>query len=86
MRSRIEGYGGGAYLTLFSSNTPDNGFYADLWIAYNRFKNKISGDEPEFSYRSKGFTYSGELGYTIHAATTGSNEKDRVEWFIQPQF
>lgn len=84
-RSRVEGYGGGAYLTLFSSNTPDNGFYADLWISYNRFKNKIYGDEPDFSYRSKGFTYSGELGYTIHAATTGSNEKDRVEWFIQPQ-
>lgn len=85
-RSRVEGYGGGAYVTLFSSNTPDNGFYADLWLSYNRFKNKIYGDEPDFSYHSRGFTYSGELGYTIHAATTGSNEKDRVEWFIQPQF
>ena len=85
-RSRVEGYGGGAYVTLFSSNTPDNGFYADIWVSYNRFKNKIYGDEPDFSYHSRGFTYSGELGYTIHAATTGSNEKDRVEWFIQPQF
>ena len=70
-----------------SGNSPDDGFYTDLWVSYNHFKNEVSGDEPSVKYHSKGMNYSGELGYTIHAATTGSaSSQDKVDWYIQPQF
>lgn len=85
-RSKVNGFGGGAYLTLFSGNSPDDGFYTDLWVSYNRFKNEVSGDEPSVKYHAKGMTYSGEVGYTIHAATTGSTPNDKVDWYVQPQF
>lgn len=86
-RSKVVGYGGGAYLTLFSGNNPDEGFYTDLWVSYNHFKNEVSGDEPSVKYHSKGMSYSGEIGYTIHAATTGStSSNNKVQWYIQPQF
>lgn len=86
-RSKVVGFGGGAYLTLFSGNSPDDGFYTDLWVSYNHFKNEVSGDEPSVKYHSKGMNYSGEIGYTIHAATTGSSSsQDKVDWYIQPQF
>lgn len=86
-RSKVVGFGGGAYLTLFTGNSPDDGFYTDLWVSYNHFKNEVSGDEPSVKYHSKGMNYSGELGYTIHAATTGSaSSQDKVDWYIQPQF
>ena len=62
-------------------------YYTDLWVSYNHFKNEGSGDEPSVKYHSKGMNYSGELGYTIHAATTGSaSSQDKVDWYIQPQF
>lgn len=85
-RSKVTGFGGGAYMTLFSGNSPDDGFYTDLWVSYNRFKNEVSGDEPSVNYHAKGMTYSGEIGYSIHAATTGSTAKDKVDWYVQPQF
>lgn len=86
-RSKVVGFGGGAYVTLFSGNSPDDGFYTDLWVSYNHFKNEVSGDEPSVKYHSKGTNYSGEIGYTIHAATTrNSSSQDKVEWYIQPQF
>lgn len=86
-RSKVNGFGGGAYLTLFNGNSPDDGFYTDLWVSYNHFKNEVSGDEPSVKYHSKGMAYSGEIGYTIHAAQTGSvASKDKVDWYIQPQF
>ena len=86
-RSKVVGFGGGAYLTLFSGSSPDDGFYTDLWVSYNHFKNEVSGDEPSVKYHSKGMNYSGEIGYTIHAATTGNaSSQDKVDWYIQPQF
>jgi len=86
-RSKVVGFGGGAYLTLFNGNSPDDGFYTDLWISYNHFKNEVSGDEPSVKYHSKGMNYSGEIGYTIQAATTGNtSSRDKVDWYIQPQF
>ncbi|HCO52943.1 MAG TPA: hypothetical protein DIT20_07180 [Sutterellaceae bacterium] len=86
-RSKVVGFGGGAYLTLFNGNRPDDGFYTDLWISYNHFKNEVSGDEPSVKYHSKGMNYSGEIGYTIQAATTGNtSSQDKVDWYIQPQF
>lgn len=86
-RSKVVGFGGGAYLTLFSGNSPDDGFYTDLWVSYNHFKNEVSGDEPSVKYHSKGMNYSGEIGYTIHAATTEhASSQDKVDWYIQPQF
>jgi autotransporter family porin len=76
-RSKVEGYGVGAYLSWY--NTPENvdGLYADIWGMYNWFNNEADSAR---DYDSRSWVTSLEMGY---AATLHAFEKWR--WMVEPQ-
>lgn len=83
--SRTDGYAFGLYATLFTGESPDAGFYADTWLTYGRYDNKVMAKErPTFDFKSHGFTASLEAGYGIRLNPITS-EADAWEWTLQPQ-
>lgn len=85
-KGRAEGYGLGVYGTLYTGNSPDDGFYIDTWLSYNHFENKIYGNRPEFKYNSSGWVYSIETGLTLPLGETGDKPEDKYIWTLQPEF
>lgn len=85
-KGRAEGYGLGVYGTLYTGNSPDDGFYIDTWLTYNHFENKIYGNRPEFKYNSHGWVYSIETGLTLPLGETGDKPEDKYIWTLQPEF
>lgn len=85
-RARSTGYALGAYATLYTGNSPDDGFYVDTWLMYNHYDNKIYGNgRPAFKYTSHGWVYSVESGWTLPLGETGEKEEDKYIWTLQPE-
>lgn len=76
-RSKVDGYGVGAYLTWYNQAELREGWYSDLWGMYNWFNNSV---ESAKDYNSRSWVASLETGY---ASTIKPFEKWR--WMVEPQ-
>lgn len=76
-RSKVDGYGVGAYLTWYNKAEQQEGWYADLWGMYNWFENTADSAK---DYDSESWVVSLESG---HASTVKPFEQWR--WMIEPQ-
>ncbi len=85
-KSRSDGYAVGIYGTLYTGNSPDDGFYVDSWLLYGRYDNKLwGGMTPTFDYKSHGWVWSVESGYTIPLGESGTKDFNKVIWTFQPE-
>ncbi len=63
-KGHTTGYSTGLYGTWLGNPESELGPYADAWVSWQRFKNRVSGTElPKETYRSRGFVVSLEGGY-----------------------
>lgn len=85
VKGRVDGYTLGIYGTLYSGNSPDDGFYVDTWLTYGRYDNQIFGNTPKIKYDAYGWTGSLELGYTVPLGETGESGYNKLYWSVQPQ-
>lgn len=76
-RSKVDGYGAGAYLTWYNNAEQQEGWYADLWGMYNWFNNTADSAK---DYDSTSWVVSLESG---HASTV--KPFDAWRWMIEPQ-
>ena len=85
-KSRSDGYSLGIYGTLYTGNSPDDGFYVDSWLLFGRYDNKIWSDEiSPFKFKSHGWVWSVETGYTIPIGESGSKDYNKLIWTFQPE-
>ncbi len=85
-KSRSDGYATGIYGTLYTGNSPDDGFYVDTWLLYGRYDNKLwGGMTSTFDYKSHGWVWSVESGYTIPIGESGTKDFNKVIWTFQPE-
>lgn len=77
VKSTVDGYGVGAYLTWYSEPAVVEGWYTDLWTMYNWFENETEGSE---KYDSSSWTVSLEAGYATKLKTL-----DNYYWMLEPQ-
>ncbi|CAM4268516.1 Autotransporter domain-containing protein [Bordetella tumbae] len=77
---RVDGHSVGIYGTYQQNADTQSGIYLDSWVLWNRFNNKVKGDDlPNERYTSKGVTASAELGYNAKIA-----EHNNVKYVLQP--
>lgn len=85
-KSRSDGYSLGIYGTVYTGNSPDDGFYVDSWLLFGRYDNKIWGDTTSsFKYKSHGWVWSVESGYTVPLGESGEKDSNKVIWTFQPE-
>lgn len=85
-KSRSDGYSLGIYGTLYTGNSPDDGFYVDSWLLFGRYDNKIWSDEiSPFKFKSHGWVWSVETGYTIPIGESGLKDYNKLIWTFQPE-
>ncbi|WP_301000469.1 autotransporter outer membrane beta-barrel domain-containing protein, partial [uncultured Parasutterella sp.] len=85
-KSRSDGYAVGIYGTLYTGNSPDDEFYVDSWLLYGRYDNKLWGETTStFNYKSHGWVWSVESGYTIPLGESGTKDFNKVIWTFQPE-
>lgn len=85
-QSRSDGYALGVYGTLYTGNSPDDGFYVDSWLLFGHYNNKLwSDDLANFRYKSNGWVWSVESGYTIPLSQSGSKDFNKLIWSFQPE-
>lgn len=85
-KSRSDGYSLGVYGTLYTGNSPDDGFYVDSWLLFGRYDNKIWSDEiSPFKFKSHGWVWSVETGYAIPIGESGSKDYTKLIWTFQPE-
>jgi autotransporter family porin len=84
-KGHIDGYSAGLYATWYQNNEDRSGWYADGWVQYNWFNNRVSGDKlAEESYKSKGFTASFESGYTLKLTDLADETGRTGSWYLRP--
>ncbi|WP_415808245.1 autotransporter outer membrane beta-barrel domain-containing protein [Bordetella muralis] len=77
---KVDGHSVGIYGTYQQNADIQSGIYLDSWVLWNRFNNKVKGDDlPLEKYTSKGVTASAELGYNAKIA-----ERNNVKYVLQP--
>lgn len=80
-KGQVRGYSAGLYATWFQRAAGQGGAYADAWVQYGRYENRVNGDYlPREAYDADSWSASLEGGYTI-AMPSG----DAYMWFIEPQ-
>lgn len=85
-KSRTDGYAFGIYGTVYTGNSPDDGFYVDSWLMYGHYNNKVWSDTwPAFKYKSNGWVWSVESGYTIPIGESGTKDYNKLIWTFQPE-
>lgn len=85
-KSRSDGYSLGIYGTVYTGNSPDDGFYVDSWLLFGRYDNKIWSDEiSSFKFKSHGWVWSVETGYTIPLDESGTKDYNKLIWTFQPE-
>lgn len=80
-KGKVKGYSAGVYATWFQSAAEQGGAYADAWVQYGRYDNRVNGDYlPQEDYDADSWSASLEGGYTF-AMPSG----EAYAWFIEPQ-
>ena len=65
-KGKLSGYSAGFYAIYMNDNPEATGPYADLWMIYQHFTDKVhASSAAEEEYHSKGWTGSLEAGYTF---------------------
>ena len=65
-KGKLSGYSAGFYATYMNDKPEATGPYADLWMIYQHFTDKVhASSAAEEEYHSKGWTGSLEAGYTF---------------------
>ena len=65
-KGKLSGYSAGFYATFMNDKLEATGPYADLWMIYQHFTDKVhASSASEEEYHSKGWTGSLEAGYTF---------------------
>lgn len=82
-KGKVDGYSLGLYGTWYQNSDSKEGAYADGWLLYSRFDNKVERDGYETEkYRSRGITASIEGGYRFKV---GESESGKSSYFIEPK-
>ena len=81
----MDGYTLGVYGTLYTGNSPDDGFYLDSWLMWGNYDNEVYGSLPKFSYDADGWVASLEAGKTLPIGETGEKGINHTVWTLQPQ-
>lgn len=77
---KVDGHSVGIYGTYQQNAYTQMGLYVDGWALWNRFDNKVNGDDlPAERYNAKGLTASVEVGYNAHLS-----ESNNVRYVLQP--
>ena len=84
-KSKVDGYTLGVYGTLYTGNSPDDGFYLDSWLMWGNYDNEVYGSLPKFSYDADGWVASLEAGKTLPIGETGEKGINHTVWTLQPQ-
>ena len=80
-KGKVRGYSGGLYASWFGSAEQQGGAYADAWVQYGSFDNRVSGDYlARESYDARSWSASLEGGYTLPLASDES-----YALFLEPQ-
>ncbi|SCC08835.1 autotransporter outer membrane beta-barrel domain-containing protein [Gilliamella intestini] len=83
---KVEGYNIGLYGTWYQNIQEREGAYADSWILYNWFNNRVQGEQlANEKYHSHGFTASLELGYEYKIASFFTDGDMFNDIYIRPQ-
>lgn len=78
---KVDGHGVGVYATYQTDLAADHGIYADSWLLWNRFDNRVKGKGGAAQkYDAHGVTASVEFGYNLKLG-----ERDNVKYLIQPR-
>jgi autotransporter family porin len=77
VKSSIDGYGIGAYLTWYDNPANVEGWYSDVWTMYNWFNNETEGSA---KYDSESWTTSLEVGYAMKLSAL-----ENYDWMLEPQ-
>lgn len=84
--SHADGYSVGIYGTYYANEADKTGLYADSWVQYNWFKNRVERRGlAEEKYDSDGITLSAEAGYSFLINETQGSEGSTNRWYIQPK-
>ncbi|MBM7060771.1 autotransporter outer membrane beta-barrel domain-containing protein [Pseudomonas sp. UL073] len=80
-RGTVDGYSLGAYATWYGHRDIQSGPYADSWVMYGKFDNKVSGQGlPTERYQSNNLATSLETGYSLPI-----HETESMRMYLEPQ-
>ena len=76
-RGKVSGYSVGLYATAYANDATRLGAYADAWLQYGRYDNRISSDLGAVRYDADVWSASLETGYALRPFVAGSALADR---------
>ena len=80
-QGHTNGYNVGVYGTWYQQPEQHTGAYVDSWLQYSWFNNSVNGDHLAAErYKSNGFTYSLESGYSWKVG----EDRAKNRYFIEP--
>ena len=77
-RVKVSGYSVGLYATAYANDATRLGAYADAWLQYGRYDNRISSDLGALRYDADVWSASLETGYALRPFVAGSALADLV--------
>ena len=77
-RGKVSGYSVGLYATAYANDATRLGAYADAWLQYGRYDNRISSDLGALRYDADVWSASLETGYALRPFVAGSALADLV--------
>ena len=77
-RGKVSGYSVGLYATAYANDATRLGAYADAWLQYGRYDNRISSDLGAVRYDADVWSASLETGYALRPFVAGSALADLV--------
>lgn len=77
-RGKVSGYAAGLYATWYQNDLTHRGAWADTWMQYGRYTNRLSSDLGTSDYRSNVWAASLEAGYAFQPFADGALFKTLV--------
>lgn len=77
-RGKVSGYAAGLYATWYQSDLTRRGAWADTWVQYGRYTNRLSSELGAADYRSDTWSASVEAGYAFQPFAGGALLKTLV--------
>ncbi|WP_241048008.1 autotransporter outer membrane beta-barrel domain-containing protein [Achromobacter xylosoxidans] len=77
-RGKVSGYAAGLYATWYQNDLTRRGAWADAWVQYGRYTNRLSSELGAADYRSDMWSASLEAGYAFQPFAGGALLKTLV--------
>lgn len=77
-RGKVSGYAAGLYATWYQDDLTHRGAWADTWMQYGRYSNRLSSELGASDYRSDMWSASLEAGYAFQPFASGTLLKTLV--------